>query len=94
MGVGVVLLIGSTLPGADAKLVGEETRVTVTVIGVGVVNGVDRAGDAVAIADKVVSGTILTHVAHQSETFKALTGTSLGVVDGILSTDIDALVGS
>lgn len=56
MSGGVVDLICSTLGGTDSPLVGEETGQTVTVVGVGVVGRVDRAGHAISIGDEVVCG--------------------------------------
>lgn len=59
MGVRIVLFVGSALLGADAELVGEVSADAVAVAGVGVVLGVDGAGDAVAVADEIVGRAFL-----------------------------------
>lgn len=76
----VIKLIGTTFLSTDAELVGEKSIVAIAVSTSGVVVGVDRASNTVAVADEVVIWAYLAKTAHQAKTAEAYTSVCSGRV--------------
>ena len=92
MGVWVELFVGSALSGADPVLVCEEAGIAITIVCSLVIVRVHGTSDTVSIANKVVSGTFLTDVTHESETFKTLAFTGLNVINRVLTAHVNAFL--
>jgi len=78
--VGIIVnFIGATFSGANAELIGEESILTITVGGLGVVYRVDGTSHTKSVADKIVGGAFLTNTTNKAISVKTSAGVSLGV---------------